>query len=157
MGQWSERAVERVLSVVQGFDPVGVAARDLRECLRLQIRSLGLEDTPTEVIVRDHLGLLEQQGVSGLARHLDLPARIHAGNHDLRSLLAPKLTRRIEIRSFDCGSLDRSKVPKHREDPAEGTQVPLTLSALERFRARDDVEPDRLLTLKSLLDGFLGH
>ncbi len=31
--------VERVLRLVQGFDPIGVAARDLQECLTLQLRA----------------------------------------------------------------------------------------------------------------------
>ena len=42
MGEWPEAEVERVLSLVQKFDPVGVAARNLQECLLLQIRHLGM-------------------------------------------------------------------------------------------------------------------
>ena len=38
MGQWPEAEVEQALERVQMLDPVGVAARDLRECLLLQIR-----------------------------------------------------------------------------------------------------------------------
>ena len=73
MGDWPETEVERVLAVVQGFDPIGVAARDLRECLLLQLRQLGLEQTPSYVIVRDHLRLLENHRLPELARVLDLP------------------------------------------------------------------------------------
>src|ERR1700740_2183357 len=46
MGPWPVGEVERALKVVQGFDPVGVAARDLQECLLLQLRPLGLGRTP---------------------------------------------------------------------------------------------------------------
>jgi RNA polymerase sigma-54 factor len=35
--------VEQVLGFIHGFDPVGVGARDLRECLMIQIRQLGLQ------------------------------------------------------------------------------------------------------------------
>src|SRR5437762_2213996 len=43
MGPWPIEQVEKALKVVQGFDPIGVAARDLQECLLLQIRHIGLE------------------------------------------------------------------------------------------------------------------
>ena len=43
--------VERALQHVQTFDPIGVAARDLQECLGLQLRHLGAEGTPAEKIV----------------------------------------------------------------------------------------------------------
>src|SRR5919205_448816 len=46
MGEWPVADVERALQHVQTFDPIGVAARDLQECLWLQIRHLGLEATP---------------------------------------------------------------------------------------------------------------
>ena len=41
----SEDEVERILLVIQEFEPVGVGARDLQECLLLQIRSL--DPTPS--------------------------------------------------------------------------------------------------------------
>ena len=64
--------VEKVLALVQGFDPTGVAARDLQECLLLQLRHLGLEGTPTERIVTDHLKLLQNHQVPEIARKLSL-------------------------------------------------------------------------------------
>ena len=72
MGDWPPPEVERVLRLVQGFDPVGVAARDLQECLLLQIRHLSLVDTPTEKIVKEHLRLLQNHQVPELARKLGL-------------------------------------------------------------------------------------
>src|SRR5207247_10425080 len=56
------------LKRVQSFDPTGVAARDLQECLLLQLRHLGLEGTPTEKIVADHLRLLQNHQVPEIAR-----------------------------------------------------------------------------------------
>lgn len=72
MGEWAAADVERVLRVVQGFDPVGVAARGLRECLMLQIEHLGLDGTATGLIVRDHLQLLQNQQGQEIARRLGL-------------------------------------------------------------------------------------
>src|SRR5216684_1276659 len=62
----------RALKTVQSFDPTGVAARDLQECLLLQLRHLGLEGTPTEKIVTDHLRLLQNHQVPEIARKLGL-------------------------------------------------------------------------------------
>jgi RNA polymerase sigma-54 factor len=70
MGSWPVADVERALRLVQGFDPVGVAARDLQECLLLQLRHLGLEGTPTEKVVTDHLRLLQNHQVPEIARKL---------------------------------------------------------------------------------------
>ena len=72
MDDWPPSEVERVLRLVQGCDPIGVAARDLQECLLLQIRHLGLVDTPTEEIVTEHLRLLQNHQVPELARKLGL-------------------------------------------------------------------------------------
>lgn len=72
MGNWPVTDVERALRVVQTFDPIGVAARDLQECLWLQLRHLGLEGTPTEKIVTEHLRLLQNHQVPELARKLAL-------------------------------------------------------------------------------------
>ena len=43
-GEHTLEEVEKALEVVQAFDPPGVAARDLRECLMIQLRSLGEDD-----------------------------------------------------------------------------------------------------------------
>ena len=40
----SRERVEQVLAVLQTFNPIGVCARDLSECLLIQIKHLGLGD-----------------------------------------------------------------------------------------------------------------
>ena len=70
MGDWPVAEVEKALQHIQTFDPIGVAARDLQECLWLQIRHLGLEGTPTEKIVTEHLRLLQNHQVPEIARKL---------------------------------------------------------------------------------------
>ncbi|MEE2924231.1 MAG: RNA polymerase factor sigma-54 [bacterium] len=47
--------VERVLILIQGFDPVGIAARDLRECLLIQYHQKELNDSLIRSILEDHL------------------------------------------------------------------------------------------------------
>ncbi len=53
-----EQAAE-ALAIVQAMDPVGVAARDLRECLSIQLTTLGLQESLAYRIVQDHLAALE--------------------------------------------------------------------------------------------------
>ena len=72
MGPWAVSDVERALRLVQSFDPTGVAARDLQECLLLQLRHLGLEGTPTEKIVTEHLRLLQNHQVPEIARKMGM-------------------------------------------------------------------------------------
>jgi len=44
---------EKMLSIIQSLDPPGVGARDLRECLMLQLREAGLEHSVPFRLVRD--------------------------------------------------------------------------------------------------------
>ena len=59
--------VERVLTMIQSFDPTGVGARDLRECLLIQLRFLGLEGSLVETIVSEYLPKLEARGAPHIA------------------------------------------------------------------------------------------
>jgi RNA polymerase sigma-54 factor len=66
------RDAEQALDVVQGFDPVGVGARDLRECLLIQVRYLDLQGSLIERIVRDHLQDLETRKYPQIAKALNV-------------------------------------------------------------------------------------
>ena len=72
MGDWSTVAVEEALRIVQDFDPAGVGARDLQECMLLQLRQLRLQDPLTERIVAEHLDLLERHKEQELSKKLGL-------------------------------------------------------------------------------------
>ncbi len=63
----SQEEAEEALKVVQSFDPTGVAARDLRECLTLQLQALGLQDSLPMKIVQEHLPLLETHKFKDIA------------------------------------------------------------------------------------------
>jgi RNA polymerase sigma-54 factor len=65
---YAEADVLRMLSFIQDFEPVGVAARDLRECLLLQLRRLGLEDGLASRMVRDHLTAVAAHKYAEIAR-----------------------------------------------------------------------------------------
>ena len=54
-------AVEEALRAVQDLDPVGIGSRDLRECLLIQARALGFEDSLVEILICDHLPLIQNK------------------------------------------------------------------------------------------------
>ncbi len=64
--------IAEVLEVIQDFHPTGVGARDLRECLLIQLDHLG--DAPevrlAQTLVRDHLDMLAAHKIQPLARML---------------------------------------------------------------------------------------
>ncbi|HEU0010245.1 MAG TPA: RNA polymerase factor sigma-54 [Verrucomicrobiae bacterium] len=60
--------IEEVLRIVQTFYPVGVGARNLRECLLLQFERSGRQDTLECRIVRDHMEALGKRRLPEIAR-----------------------------------------------------------------------------------------
>lgn len=83
-------AVAEVLAIVQTFEPVGVGARDLAECLRLQLRARGIKDALVTEILTHHFNLLQQKKFRELAREMKVDvARIHEV-FQLVSKLEPK-------------------------------------------------------------------
>jgi RNA polymerase sigma-54 factor len=72
-GPYTAEEVQKTLAAVQQFDPPGVAARDLRECLLLQLRLLDPENTLAQQIVSDHLKQLQTNQLREIARALNRP------------------------------------------------------------------------------------
>ncbi|PYN75543.1 MAG: RNA polymerase sigma-54 factor [Candidatus Rokuibacteriota bacterium] len=64
--------VAAVLQVVQGFDPAGVAARNVQECLLLQLRRDPLPDPVSVEIVETHFDDLSRRRYSDIARAMKL-------------------------------------------------------------------------------------
>ncbi|MFB3060993.1 MAG: RNA polymerase factor sigma-54 [Candidatus Binatia bacterium] len=63
---------EPVLKRIQFFDPVGVASRNLRECLLVQLENLGLSDGLAARIVSGYLSELESRRYEKVARDLSI-------------------------------------------------------------------------------------
>ena len=62
--------VESALAKVQRFDPPGIAARDLKDCLRIQARILDLENTLVWRIIDSHLEDLQTKNYNKIAQEL---------------------------------------------------------------------------------------
>ena len=73
--------IEKVLAVLQSFEPAGVFARDLRECLALQLRDRGRLDPMMERFL-DHLPLLAARNLPGLRK------AVGADAEDLADMIA---------------------------------------------------------------------
>lgn len=73
-----EDDVERVLRVIQTLEPPGVGARNLQECLLIQLREQGIEQGTVVEIVRDHLDDWINR------RHSKIMRAIGASKEDLR-------------------------------------------------------------------------
>lgn len=72
MCQVDEGFVAAVLTKIQEFDPMGVAARDLQECLLLQVRQLGMTGSVVETLLRDHLRDLEERKYKQIAKAMGI-------------------------------------------------------------------------------------
>ena len=74
-GHCTEEEAEGVLRLVQSLDPPGVAARDIRESLLLQLDRLDYYDTLPYQIVEQHMPLLESRNYAQIARETGAPLK----------------------------------------------------------------------------------
>ena len=82
--------IESVLGVVQSLDPPGVAARDLRECLMIQLSRLGREEALAHRIVDRHIDALVNRRWLEVARALGVSRRDVQDAADEIAKLDPK-------------------------------------------------------------------
>ena len=91
--RWDPVAVEEAeetLRLIQSFEPSGIAARDLRETLLLQLRDRGAEDTLEFRIVRDHFDELVNHRWSELSKEHGISAHEVQAAADEIAKLDPK-------------------------------------------------------------------
>jgi len=89
-GNHSMEDVEEALTMVQEFDPPGVAARDLPECLLLQVKVIDPQNTLAQQIITDHLKLLQNNQLKEVARALNRPVELVKRAVDVIKRLDPK-------------------------------------------------------------------
>jgi RNA polymerase sigma-54 factor len=82
--------VEEALTMVQEFDPPGVAARDLQECLLIQLKVVDPQNTLAQQIITDHLKLLQNNQMKEVARTLNRPIELVKRAVDVIKRLDPK-------------------------------------------------------------------
>jgi len=67
-GNCSTEEIERVLEIVQSLDPAGVGARDLRECLMIQLEQQGLNNSLAYTLADKYLQKLELHRYDQIAK-----------------------------------------------------------------------------------------
>ncbi len=149
---------ERVLRLIQELDPPGVGARDLRECLLIQLQVRG-KNGLTLRIVQDHLELLKKRKFTAIARQCS--ASIEQVQEALREIssLDPKPGRAYG------GALAPVLIPDAIINREDGTyEVELRREELPRLRIsryyrkllKDPAAPDEVRQyLKEKVDGAL--
>jgi len=89
-GGFAPEDVQKAVEAVQSLDPIGVGARDLRECLLLQLRFLEIDAPLVEVIVRDHWDEFMQRKFVPLAKALGIDMKTLEGIVEIIKHLDPK-------------------------------------------------------------------
>lgn len=93
IARYADAGVEEAgeaMALVQTFDPVGVGARDLRECLALQLDPLGLKGSLVEDLIRNNLEDLEKRRYAQLAQAYKCPVEEIMGAVKVVEGLEPK-------------------------------------------------------------------
>ncbi len=87
LAEVSHEKAQEALDLVQGFDPAGVAARTLQECLRIQLRRQGKGEEVEAKIVESHLELLARKKFPEIAKLLHVPVvRVATAARFIRTL-----------------------------------------------------------------------
>src|SRR5690349_14651376 len=77
----------KMLAVIQALDPPGVGARDLRECLLLQLKEAGLADSIPGRLVRDHFDDLINHRWSDISKRAGIgAAEVQAAADEIQKL-----------------------------------------------------------------------
>jgi RNA polymerase sigma-54 factor len=131
---------EQMLGMVHAFDPSGIGARDLRECLLLQLRDRGETESLAHRIVRDHFQELVNHRWSELSKeHGISPRDVQAAADEIAKLDPKPGLKHAEARNdYVTPDLVVEKVDDHYYVFHNDTSLPrLKLSRSYREVARD--------------------
>lgn len=85
--------IERVLRLIQTFDPVGVGARNLSECLMIQLKEKGIQDKNAYIIAENYLEDIATNKVQKIAKELKISVTRVQSICDIIKMLEPKPSR----------------------------------------------------------------
>jgi len=89
----SPEEVERVLNIIQNFDPVGIASRNLEECLKIQLKDKGIIDKNVYKVVDEHINNLACNRLQEISKDLDVDIPRVQEICDVIKMLEPKPSR----------------------------------------------------------------
>jgi RNA polymerase sigma-54 factor len=120
---------EKALSLIQGFDPIGVGARNVMECLLLQLNALRLSGTLVEKIIINNMDELEKKEYSQIAQRYNLPLKDILNAVKIIEGLEPK-----PGRNFSNDSTNYVVPDVFLIKTADGYQIVLNDEGLPRLR-----------------------
>ena len=82
--------IEQLIRLIQTFDPPGVAARDIKECLLIQLYQQGYEESLEETLVKEFLSELGEKKFAVIAKKLGETAERVQNAYDYIKTLEPK-------------------------------------------------------------------
>lgn len=113
-----EGTVEEALDVVQGFDPVGVGARDLSECLLIQLVASGKNTPILCQVIQYHLEDVANNRLFHIAKTIGVSVKEIQEVADVIKTLEPK-----PGREFDSGEENRYIIPDVTVEKVAGEYV----------------------------------
>ena len=76
LGQWSEEIVEQARQVLLRLDPVGCGARDVKECLLVQLEVRGEQERLAAKLITDHFAELQQHKLPNLSKQIGIDVEV---------------------------------------------------------------------------------
>lgn len=86
----SERLTEYCIELIQSLDPSGIGARNLKECLKIQLNKKGINDENIFTIIDEHLELLAENKYNNIAKSLQIDVKKAQEYGDIIKSLNPK-------------------------------------------------------------------
>jgi len=153
--------VQAALRILKGFEPAGIAASDLPECLLLQLQAKGRADSLAARIIRDHFNLLTRRRIPDIARKLGVhmddvqeaieevgtldPAPGRRFAEDTNRVVAPDVTVEEDRGEWKI-SLNSDYIPRLRISSAYKEMIAKgTLSRSERDYIRERMRSGKFL------------
>ncbi len=84
------KRIERVLKLLQSFDPPGVCARNVKECLKVQLLQMGYENREIMEVVENHLEDLADNKITHIAKSVGISIERVVSIHELIRSLEPR-------------------------------------------------------------------
>ncbi|WP_053956685.1 RNA polymerase factor sigma-54 [Inediibacterium massiliense] len=85
-----EKVVGNILSIIQTFEPIGIAAQNLKECLLIQVRQKGIKDPYIIKVISEHLDDVAENRLSNIAKVLNISTKKVQKITDFIKTLEPK-------------------------------------------------------------------
>ncbi|MDR2430883.1 MAG: RNA polymerase factor sigma-54 [Candidatus Margulisbacteria bacterium] len=127
--------VDNILAVIQTFEPEGVGARSLKECLQIQTREYNFESEELRRVISDtikyHLNDLAQKNYAAIAEDLDLdlegaryiadfieknlnplPGNAFKGESETQTVIPSFIVRKDEHGAYTAQNLESDKGPR---------------------------------------------